>query len=261
MQMADCEAADLLFELNALSMKAGAAILRHYAGGQVAVTVKTDGSPVTATDHEAEAIILDGLARLAPTVPIVSEERASHDDIPDISGGRFWLVDPLDGTREFLGRNDEFTVNIGMVEGGAPTMGVVHAPALAVTYIGRPGDGSWRIERGGTAAPIAARAAPAAGLTVVASRSHGNRQDLDAYLRDRTVVGHRQIGSSLKFCLLAAGDADLYPRFGPTMEWDTAAGDAVLRAAGGSAETTDGGPMHYGKPGFTNPPFVAFGRR
>ncbi|NNG04397.1 MAG: 3'(2'),5'-bisphosphate nucleotidase CysQ [Inquilinus sp.] len=260
MRLADSSAATLLRDLLALCRQADAAILRHYRAGTEGQS-KADGSPVTIADTDSEAIILAGLKRLTPDIPIVSEERAAEGERPDISGGRFWLVDPLDGTREFLSRNGEFTVNIGLIEAGRPVLGVISAPALSVAYLGRLGDGAWRVEGDGEPQPIAARPVPPEGPTVVASRSHGDRDALAAYLGGSKVAGERPAGSSLKFCLLATGEADLYPRFGRTMEWDTAAGEAILRAAGGSVESVSGEPLLYGKPSQDNPHFIAFGRR
>lgn len=253
--------AALLTGLERICREAGAAILRIYESADASASTKADGSPVTAADDAAEAVILDRLTALSSGVPIVSEERAAAGDIPDISAGRFWLVDPLDGTREFLNRNGEFTVNIALIEDRRPVLGAVYAPVLSTLYLGRVGEGAWRAVGDDPAVPIAARAVPDAGLTVVASRSHGDRQALADYLAGRTVAAERQVGSSLKFCVLAEGAADLYPRFGRTMEWDTAAGDAVLRAAGGAVETLDRQPLLYGKPGLDNPVFIAFGRR
>ena len=261
MKIAGSESAQLLIGLKSLCLEAGAAILSVYASDDAAAKLKADGSPVTAADQAAEAIILAGLPKLLPDCPIVSEERASVGDIPDISGGRFWLVDPLDGTREFLNRNGEFTVNIALVEKGRPVLGAVYAPVLSTLYLGRVGEAAWRATGSTSETTIAARTPPQDGLTVVASRSHGDRAALSDYLQSYTVATERQAGSSLKFCLLADGSADLYPRFGRTMEWDTAAGEAVLRAAGGSVEALDGAPLPYGKPGLDNGAFVAFGRR
>lgn len=260
MKLSQSDSADLLVGLKALCLEAGAAILKLYAEG-AAASFKADGSPVTAADEAAEAVILEGLTRLTPEIPIVSEERASGGAIPDISGGRFWLVDPLDGTREFLNRNGEFTVNIALIEDGSPVLGVVYAPVLSTLYIGRVGEAAWRATGGSEETMISARHVPEEGLTIVASRSHGNREALADYLQNCKVAAERRAGSSLKFCLLAEGSADLYPRFGRTMEWDTAAGEAVLRAAGGTVETLDRAPLTYGKPGLDNRGFVAFGKR
>lgn len=235
---------------------AGDVIAAIYAT-DFAVRGKADASPVTAADEQAEAVILDALARLAPQVPVVSEEAASKGQVPAI-GERFWLVDPLDGTREFVNRNGEFTVNLALVEQGRPVMGVVLAPVLGRMFAGHVGRGAFA-EEGGMRRPIRCRAIPAEGLTVVSSRSHGDGEALDAYLAGRRVAASVTAGSSLKLCLLAAGEADLYPRFGRTMEWDIAAGHAVLAAAGGEVCALDGAPLRYGKPGLENPHFVARG--
>src|SRR5690606_8097654 len=172
----------------------------------------------------------------------------------------FWLVDPLDGTREFIGRNGEFTVNIALVEAGRAVLGVVLAPAIDRLFAGAAGLGAF-VDEAGARRPIACRPPPAQGLTVVASRSHGDPAALDAFLPGRKVAEIRSAGSSLKLCLVAAGEADLYPRLGRTMEWDIAAGHAILAAAGGRIEDLHGRPLGYGKPGFENPHFVAMGRR
>ncbi len=261
MRIAQSDSADVLVGLKSLCLEAGAAILKLYAIDDGTAMLKPDGSPVTAADQAAEATILAGLPRLTPEIPIVSEERVAAGEIPDISGARFWLVDPLDGTREFINRNGEFTVNIALIENNSPVLGAVYAPVLSTLYLGRVGEAAWRETGASAETTISARMPPQEGLTVVASRSHGDREALAKYLSDRRVAAERQAGSSLKFCLLAEGSADLYPRFGRTMEWDTAAGEAVLRAAGGAVETLGGQPLFYGKPGLENPGFVAFGRR
>lgn len=234
-----------------LAREAGAAIMAIYAT-DFAVHTKGDSSPVTAADETAERIILAGLARLAPGIPVVAEESVAAGHAPDHLGDRFWLVDPLDGTREFLARNGEFTVNVALIEHGAPTLGVVFAPAIDTLYWT---DGH-RAFRGET--PIRARAPGADGLVVLASRSH-RTAETEAYLATLRIARLVSAGSSLKFGVLAAGEADLYPRHGPTMEWDTAAGDAVLRAAGGTVTALNGQPLAYGKPGFRNPSFIARG--
>ena len=170
-----------------------------------------------------------------------------------------WWI-PLDGTKEFISRNGEFTVNIALIENGCPTLGVVLAPALSRLFAGAEGVGAF-LEENSQRRPIACRAVPAAGLTVVASRSHGDAEALDRFLAGRKVASQTNAGSSLKLCLVAAGEADLYPRLGRTMEWDIAAGDAVLRAAGGVVNTLAGEPLVYGKPDFANPHFAAWGLR
>ncbi|WP_137178618.1 3'(2'),5'-bisphosphate nucleotidase CysQ [Roseomonas sp. AR75] len=229
------------------------------------VTAKGDGTPLTEADLAAEAIIAAGLASAAPSVPVVSEEDAARVDPP--AGVPFLLVDPLDGTREFLGPSGEFTVNIALVKDGRPVCGVVYAPALGRIWRGAAGQGAaaGALAPGADPAriawvPIRARARPAKALVAVASRSHLDK-DTEAFLTALPVGDRRSIGSSLKFCLVAEGEADVYPRLAPTMEWDTAAGQAVLEAAGGSVATPEGAPFQYGKAaaGFRNGPFVAWG--
>lgn len=242
-------------QLVLLAEQAGAAIMEIYQG-EIAVAEKTDKSPVTAADTAAEAIILDGLARLLPDIPVIAEESVAAGRVPAF-GRRFFLVDPLDGTREFISRNGEFTVNIGLIEDGAPSAGIVTLPALGIAYWSA-GDGiAWRKDGAGTRR-IACRLPPEQGLSVVASRSHRDAAT-EEFIAGLKVAELVAAGSSLKFCRLAEGSADLYPRFGHTMEWDLAAGHAVLAAAGGSVATTDGQPLGYGKPGWRNPPFIARG--
>lgn len=252
----------LLSEVEAIAERAGEIILRHYHG-KVEARIKIDASPVTAADDAAEALILPALRPLLPGVPIVSEEAVAAGNIPVVHGpdnasGRFWLVDPLDGTKEFISRNGEFTVNIALIERGRPLLGVVGVPALHTTYSGVYATIA-RLRRDGTTRRIAARKAPGDGVIVLSSRSHGNDAALDGFLAGKRVSGVRTAGSALKFCLVAEGIADLYPRFGRTMEWDTAAGHAVLAAAGGRVTTVDGADLTYGKPGFENPHFIARG--
>jgi 3'(2'), 5'-bisphosphate nucleotidase len=246
----------LLAGLVPLIHEAGALVMRIYAT-DFQVEIKDDESPVTVADQCAEKVIVAGLKRLAPDIPVVGEEAASAGDIPDVSN-RFWLVDPIDGTKEFIGRNGEFTVNIALIDHGVPVLGLVLAPALGTLYTGAMGLGAW-VEVGGVRRDIAVRAEPADGLTVVGSRHHGNDAAVDAFLAGRRVAANRMVGSSLKLCILAEGLADVYPRFGRTMEWDIAAGDAILRAAGGAVRTVDGALLRYGKPGFENPDFAAWG--
>jgi 3'(2'), 5'-bisphosphate nucleotidase len=250
--------ASLLAELTPLIHEAGALVMRVYAT-DFQVETKGDESPVTLADQCAEKVIFEGLRRIAPDIPVVGEEAASAGDIPDVSN-RFWLVDPIDGTKEFISRNGEFTVNIALVDHRVPVLGLVLAPALGRLFIGAAGVGAWVEDRQGRRA-IAVRAAPAEGLTVVGSRHHGDDAAVDGFLAGRAIAARTTVGSSLKLCLVAEGAADVYPRFGRTMEWDIAAGDAVLRAAGGLVETTAGVVMTYGKPGFENPAFAAWGRR
>ncbi len=260
---------DLLAAQRLIAERAGKVILGYYvAAEEIEVRAKADASPVTDADEAAEEFILEALAKLTPEVPVVSEEAASAGHFPDVSAGRFWLVDPLDGTKEFISRNGEFTVNIALIEDGVPVAGVVHAPALAMTWAGAkdaaaPNGETGRATFSETDKPdmaIAARAIPEEGALVVASRRHGSGAELETFLADYKVADRVSAGSSLKFCLVATAKADLYPRFGRTMEWDTAAGHAVLRAAGGRVETTDGRPLTYAKPGFENPHFIAYGK-
>jgi 3'(2'), 5'-bisphosphate nucleotidase len=228
--------------------RAGEEILRIYAS-EFAVEHKADRTPVTEADHAAQRVIL---AALAPTgIPVVAEEAA----LPATAAPRFWLVDPLDGTKEFVARRGEFSVNIALVEGDRPVLGVVYAPTTGVTYAAAEG----RATRDG--APIRARPAPPS-LVVVHSRSHSDSAKLQAWLDDhRVAVAERMVaGSAIKFGLIAEGTADLYPRLGPTSEWDTAAGQAILEAAGGAVTDLDGAPLRYGKKGFLNGGFVARGR-
>lgn len=251
------DAAAWLDAVESLALRAGAAVMDVYRRGSIATRFKADASPVTDADETAEALILEGLRSLDPHTPTVSEEACSAGAAPQF-GRCFWLVDPLDGTREFIARNGEFTVNIALVEDARPVLGVVLAPAQGRWWAGAVGFGSHRCADG-SRQPIVSRPAPSSGLVVVASRSHGDDARLRGFLAGQPVARIERAGSSLKFGLIAAGEADLYPRIGRTMEWDTAAGHAVLAAAGGRVETMDGRPLVYGKPGFENPDFVARG--
>jgi 3'(2'), 5'-bisphosphate nucleotidase len=246
-----------LQEMAAIARAAGAVILEVYAT-DFGVRGKADRSPVTEADERAEALICARLRALAPGVPIVAEEAVAAGAVPQ-AGALFWLVDPLDGTREFVDRNGEFTVNIALISDGRPVLGAVLAPALGTLYLGDVGRGAW-IDRGNGLRPIACRQVPPEGLTVVSSRSHGDAQALQNFLAGRKVAASCSAGSSLKLCLVASGEADLYPRLGRTMEWDIAAGQAVVCAAGGEVIDLDGRPLRYGKPGFENPHFVVRGR-
>jgi len=247
----------LLPALLDLVARAGSVVLEHYARPADAA-LKADASPVTEADRAAEAVIEAGLRALDPAIPIVAEEAVAAGRVPTVApGAAFWLVDPLDGTKEFLSRNGEFTVNVALVEHGEPILGVVAAPAKDRSWWGVVGRGAWTRGDGG-ARPIRVRPRPAGGLVAVASRSHRDAET-DAWLAARGIVETISAGSSLKLCLVAEGRADVYPRFGRTMEWDIAAGHAVLAAAGGRVETVDGRPLRYGKPGFENPAFIAWG--
>lgn len=248
--------AELLDILVQVTRDAGRVIMSIYTT-DFAVRGKDDDSPVTEADEKAEQVIVTALRKLTPEVPVIAEEEVASGQVEKI-GRMFWLVDPLDGTREFVNRNNEFTVNIALIEDGEPVLGVVFAPAIDRMFAGAAGLGAFVIEAGGKR-NIQTRAVPAQGLTVMASRSHGDPQVVRDFLADHKVAELRSAGSSLKICLVAAGEADLYPRFSRTMEWDIAAGDAVLRAAGGRLTDVEGKPMVYGKAGFENPDFLVWG--
>jgi 3'(2'), 5'-bisphosphate nucleotidase len=250
--------ASMMSRLVELAVRAGDEILEVYAQ-DFEVRAKDDESPVTEADERAERVILAGLAEIAPGIPVVAEESAAAGRIPDVSAGRFFLVDPLDGTRQFIERNGQFTVNIALIEENATVLGVVHLPALEQTYWTDGRGGACRRLGAGEPEPIHCRVPDPEGLVVVASRSHRN-QETDDYLATLPIKDLDASGSSLKFCRVAEGAADLYPRLGRTMEWDVAAGHAVLAAAGGSMTTFEGGAFTYGKPGFENPNFIARGR-
>lgn len=241
--------------LAAIAQGAGELIMDHYRAaqlpGQVAARFKPDQSPVTDADHEAERLILKGLAKAFPGVPVVAEEETAAGRVAK-GGRRFFLVDPLDGTKEFLSGNGEFTVNIALVVDGLPVAGVVFAPAVGRIFTA-DADGAFEGDK-----KIRARRAPEDGLVAMGSRSHGDAAT-EEFLKAYPVKRFIAAGSSLKFCLLAAGEADIYARGGRTMEWDTAAGQAVLLAAGGRVTDWKGVPLAYGKKDFENPAFVARG--
>ena len=249
-----------------IAVDAGAVVMQVYRTGAT-MRRKADSSPVCEADELAEALILRELAGFVPGTPILAEEAAARGDKPELDG-RFILVDPVDGTKEFLGRNGEFTVNIALIHHGVPCVGAVYAPALEKLWFAGEQAFTCSVEPGGTLAncpvitQLSTRGASSDGLVVMASRSHADPQT-EAYLAPLPVVERRNAGSSLKFCAIAEGLADLYPRFGPTMEWDTAAGDAVLRAAGGIVLSVDGGDLAYGKEAtnYRNGGFLAWGRR
>ena len=253
----DTATASRLLEALVPIVRAAGAVVMDLYRTDFAVRGKDDASPVTEADERAEALIVPALETLLPGVPVVAEEAVAAGRLPAF-GRRFWLVDPLDGTKEFIGRNGEFTVNIALVEDGEPVLGTVFAPAIERLFLGATGVGAF-VEQDGHRRPIRCRAVAPAGLTVVASRSHGDAAALDAFLGGRRVAALTNAGSSLKLCLVAAGEADLYPRLGRTMEWDIAAGHAVLAAAGGRVLTLAGEPLRYGKSGLDNPHFVASG--
>jgi 3'(2'), 5'-bisphosphate nucleotidase len=259
----DTASVAMLARFEELAMSAGSVIMAIRSDG-VRARSKADQSPVTEADEQAEKIILAGLAKYYPTIPVVAEESAASGSTPPDLGDRFFLVDPLDGTKEFIGGSGEFTVNIALIEFGIPVVGVVYAPALGTIYSGA-GDiaSKCTILSGSPQARVQLAPQRYSGPPrVVASRSHLTKETED-FLNQISDCQTVNIGSSLKFCLLAEGSADLYPRFGRTMEWDTAAGDAVLRATGGTTKTQDGKPLVYGKKNqafdsdFANPFFIS----
>lgn len=249
--------AEMVERVRDITLRAGKAILDVYRS-DFEVEHKGDASPVTVADQRAEELILEALRReVSDAWPIVAEEAVAAGNIPSVDGSPFWLVDPLDGTKEFIKRQGEFTVNIALIEDGLPKLGVVHAPAKDATYWGSP-LGAFADLDGKGPRPIACRPMPARGLIAVASKSHRN-PELEEFLARYDLAESISSGSSIKFCLVACGRADLYPRTGRTMEWDTAAGQGVVMAAGGSVTRMDGAPLTYGKPGFENPHFIVRG--
>jgi 3'(2'),5'-bisphosphate nucleotidase len=258
--------ADLVDALVAASLAAGDVILEVRRGG-LSVEKKTDSSPVTEADRAAERLIAARLAEVAPSTPMIAEEAVYEGRIPEIDR-EFFLVDPLDGTREFVKGGNDFTVNIGLIRNGEPAIGVIYVPATGKLYGGAAGSGAWRAEVVNNIVsprrPMHVRMPPNVPIDVVASRSHRNKET-DAFIARFEVGRLVSAGSSVKFCVVAAGEADLYPRMGTTMQWDTAAGEAILRAAGGKVVTAEGAAMFYGRgpaPGadaFRNPSFIATG--
>ena len=245
----------LLEDISVAAREAGEAILELVRRG-FEVETKTDRSPVTEADHAAELIILAALARAAPGVPVIAEEEVAAGRIP-AHGDTYFLVDPLDGTKEFIRGGDDYTVNIGLIRDGVPHLGVVFTPARQTLHAGIAGEGAWLEDASGRR-PIATRQ-PGSELTAVASKSHFNQQTADYLERAAHGCGYVGIGSSLKFCIVAEGRADIYPRLSPTSEWDTAAGHAVLLGARGRVDGPDGTPLRYGKKAFLNRGFVATG--
>jgi 3'(2'), 5'-bisphosphate nucleotidase len=244
-----------LTEVCEIARKAGAAIMDIYEG-VIEVEMKGDATPLTTADQAAHSIIATGLQELYPDIPLLSEEGKSIPFDERKAWRQFWLVDPLDGTKEFIKRNGEFTVNIALIEDGFPTAGVVHLPAIGKTYYGAKGEGAWLKQGDAPPVPIHPRILPAgAGLAVVMSRSHPS-SELDDYLKNIDVAESVSVGSSLKFCTVAEGKADLYPRLGPTMEWDTAAGQAIVESAGGKVVDLAGNQLRYNKKELLNSSFI-----
>jgi len=247
----------LMEQVGDLAKQAGLAIMEIY-NTDFKVEHKADSSPVTEADRIAEEIITQGIREnISSKYPIVGEEAFAVGEAPDVGSGPFWLVDALDGTKSFITKSHEFTVNIALIDAGKPVMGVVHAPALGNTYWGGPA-GAFAEIGGEAAKTISCRQPADDGLVVVASRNH-RTPELEAFIENLNVKNSTSAGSSLKFCLVASGEADIYPRLGRTMEWDTAAGHAVVVAAGGSVCKLDGSPLTYGKNGMDNPDFVVRG--
>ncbi len=244
------------------AIAAGAEIACIYAEG-CEIDEKADGSPVTIADHRAEAIILKALAAAFPDIPVIAEEEVCAGRIPDV-GRRFFLVDPLDGTRGFADRTGEFTVNISLIEDGEPVAGVIQSPDTGMLYYGAKGQGAFRRSNDGAVERLAPRERANGRLAAIGSRNHRSAGE-DERLAALGATEYVPSGSSLKFCLLAEGGADVYSRWGRTMEWDTAAGHAILAAAGGRVMALDGegreaGPLRYGKPEFENSHFIAWAR-
>jgi 3'(2'), 5'-bisphosphate nucleotidase len=241
------------------ALAAGEAVMKVYATA-FDVHQKTDNTPVCEGDLASERVVCAMLGEAFPDIPIASEELVVAEGLPP-RADRFWLVDPLDGTKEFVARNGEFAVLIALIEDGIPVLGVVHGPALGVTYAACGPGTATRQYGNGPPEPIRARTPPPDGLVVIHSRSHENSRRLAEFLQDYPICERKKCGSALKFGVIAAGEADFYPRFGTTMEWDTAAGQAILEAAGGRVETISGTPLRYGKPGLKNGGFLAWGRQ
>lgn len=256
--MTDQLSIDMALKIVEIAEEAGRAIMQVYESADLGVTYKDDKSPLTEADKQSHAIIAAALARLTPDIPVLSEE---GKDIPCETRRdwqRFYLVDPLDGTKEFIKRNGEFTVNIAIIDRGRPALGVIHIPARGISYYAAEDAGAYRLEKGGAPTRIEATGAIATDqLTVTASRSHG-AEELERFLARLKVRARVSAGSALKFCMVAEGEADIYPRFGPTWEWDTAAGHAIVLEAGARVVDTKGdGELQYNKPVLKHSGFIA----
>jgi 3'(2'), 5'-bisphosphate nucleotidase len=245
---------NLLGEVRELSAQAGRKIMPFYKGS-MGITWKSDASPLTAADTASHDFLVGALATLTPDTPVISEESINR---PELKSDVFWLVDPLDGTKEFVKGTDEFTVNVALIRDGKPVLGVVHAPALNLTYYGVNDLGSWCQNGAGTAVPISCRSFDRSRVSVVASKDHAG--PLVSTMLSRLSNQHLQsMGSSLKFCLVAEGKADIYLRDLPTMEWDTAAAQCIVETSGGGVFSLDGRPLRYGKPDLKNPAIMTVG--
>lgn len=245
-------------QIGDVARRAGQVIMEIYQT-DFDVEAKDDASPVTQADREAEKLIFRMIREgITGEFPLVGEEAASAGNTPDIHDRPFWLIDPLDGTKEFISRNGQFTVNIALIENGTPVLGAVHLPVSGDTFVATNAGAFAQYGGEGKAIQITCRRPPKDGLTAIASKSHAT-PETDTYLAGLPIKERVSAGSSLKFCCVAEGKADVYPRFGPTMEWDTAAGHAILKYAGGEVITEDGRPLTYGKADFRNPFFIARG--
>ena len=245
---------NIIAKLRELCLQGGKEAMQHYCNLGKIIT-KSDQSPLTQADLAVDAIIVEGLRDAFPDIPIVTEERASNHQT-GYATGKFFLVDPIDGTKEFINQNGEFTINIALIENGNPVAGVVFAPALGRLFWGAEGLGAFEEDENGNSHALELHETDNDALIIFASRSHLT-PETEAFIAANKVGEIKTAGSSLKFCLIAAGEADLYPRFGPTMEWDVAAGHAVLAAAGGCVFRLDGNPIAYGQKHYRSPYFIA----
>jgi 3'(2'), 5'-bisphosphate nucleotidase len=249
---------ELVCQVCDLATQAGERIMRFYQNGATAVTFKSDASPLTAADEASHEFLVKSLPTLLPGAPVISEESDEATDCSIDHSNSFWLVDPLDGTKEFVKKTNEFTVNIALMENRSPVLGVVYAPALNLTYYGGRSIGAWRQAGADSPTPIATRRAVPSRLEVVASKDHAGPL-VRTMLRRLTNPALKSMGSSLKFCLVAEGKADIYLRDLPTMEWDTAAAQSIVEAAGGEVFSLDGEPLRYGKAGLRNSAIMTVG--
>lgn len=238
-----------------IARQAGKLIMGYFTS-QFTTKHKEDKSPVTNADIEANSLIVNALRKMTPHIPIVAEE---DEEILQGEHARFWLVDPLDGTRSFVSGEGEFSVNIGLIKDRRPVLGIIYSPTADALYWGEVGKGAYRSIKGGAVEAIHTKAPGSSGMVVTRSRSHPSSRT-SHYLQSLSISAMIPMSSATKFCLVAEGSADIYPRFGRTMEWDTAAGHAIVEAAGGRVETADGKPLLYGKPNFENPHFIAYGK-
>jgi len=259
MMATDYDLPSLLKIARETALEAGRVVLRQ-RNKALKIATKRDGQPVTAADHASEIFIADQLAKRAPHINVVSEELVSQGRYPEIGNAPFWLIDPLDGTKDFIAGESEFTINIALIIGDTPILGVINAPALDELYEAAEGVGAFKRVLDGKPEAISARIASAEGMVAASSRRHGDEEALNAYMSNLPVKSHKRYGSALKFCHVASGQIDLYPRFGKAMGWDVAAGYAILKTAGGSVCTVDGQPLSFRTPDFVINNFIARGR-